>query len=276
MKRKQVIKGIILYPILCIIGIVAITPLFVLFQLAFSTQEELAKEGFWQVPSMTLENISAAWEKADMTQALINSVTITACGVVLTVFIACSAAYFIARFSDRFTDIVYQVFVFSMAIPTIVATVPLYIIMRSLNAINSLWGIILLLVTTSLPFAIFLYTGFIRSIPTDIEDAAKIDGCSNWGILWRIIFPILTPVTVTVVLLNTVYFWNEYGRTVFFLQKRELYTVPLAISTFIQQYSTSWGLMAGGAFVAVIPVIVLFLLLQKYYIKGISGGAVKG
>jgi raffinose/stachyose/melibiose transport system permease protein len=135
---------------------------------------------------------------------------------------------------------------------------------------------VILCVTSSLPFAIFLYTGFIKNTPRDMEEGAIIDGCNSFNVLWLILFPMLKPVTVTVVLLNTVYYWNEYGRSVFFLQKRELHTVPLAISMFVQQYSTSWSLMAGGAFVALIPAFIVFVVFQKHYVKGISSGAVKG
>ena len=276
MKTRRRLARAVLYPVVAVLSAISFIPFFVLFQITFSTPAEMTAQGIWHVPSFTLENIITAWNKSGLGQALLNSTIITCSGVVLTVVISCAASYIIARFKNRFTSIAYNVFVFSMAIPAIISTVPLYLTMRALGAINSLWGIVALCVTTSLPFAIFLYTGFIRSTPRDMEEAGIIDGCSNFSVLWRILFPVLKPVTLTVVLLNTVYYWNEYGRSVFFLQKRQLYTVPLAISTFIQQYSTQWGPMAGGAFVALLPAVVVFLAFQKYYVKGISSGAVKG
>jgi len=257
-------------------SLIAIIPFYILLQIAFSTPQQMSQSGVWHVPAFTMENIVTAWKKSGLGHAMLNSAIVTVSGVILTVLVSSAAAYQIARFSSKFTRVAYNVFIFSMAIPGIISTVPLYLLMRRIYAINSLWGIILLCVTSSLPFAVFLYTGFIRAVPREIEEAAIIDGCSYFSALWRVLFPVLKPVTTTVILLNTVYYWNEYGRSVFFLQKKAVYTVPLAISTFIDTYSTRWDLMAGGAIVAMIPAVVVFLVFQKYYIKGLQGGALKG
>ncbi|MCI2046626.1 MAG: carbohydrate ABC transporter permease [Faecalibacterium sp.] len=274
---KKHLKGTrwYLYPFMILLAAVAVLPLIVLFQLAFLPTSEITSGGIWQI-SYTLENVKEAWTSAGLGRAASNSFLLTIFSLAGTVTISCSAAYIIARFRTWATDLVYDIFIFSMAIPTIISTVPLYIIMRRIHAVNTLWGMVLLCITASLPFAIFLYTGTIRNISRDMEEAAIIDGCNNCNVLWRILFPVLKPTTLTVVLLNMVFYWNEYGRSVFFLQKRRVYTVPLAISTFAQQYSTQWGLVAGGAFLAMIPAVIVFLSFQKYYIKGIASGASKG
>lgn len=275
MKKKWKRSRWYLYPVMILLAAVAVLPLVILFQLAFLKPADLTAHGIWQA-AYSLDNITEAWSSAGLGRAALNSFVMTVFSLLGTVVFSCSAAYIIARFRNRVTDLIYDVFIFSMAIPTIISTVPLYIIMRRINAVNTLWGMVLLCITASLPFAIFLYTGTIRNISRDMEEAAIIDGCNNCNVLWRILFPVLKPTTLTVVLLNMVFYWNEYGRSVFFLQKRKVYTVPLAISTFAQQYSTEWGLVAGGAFLAMIPAVAVFLAFQKYYIKGIASGATKG
>lgn len=249
---------------------VSLLPLFVLMRLAFH-EPALAGQG-----QLTLSNFSTAFRSADLFHGMGNSAVIALFSLLLTVAFSCGAAYEIARYPSGFHAAVYALFIFSMAIPAIISTVPLYILMRRLGLINTRWGMVLLNVAFSMPFAIFLYTGFIKSMAKDMEEAAKIDGCSAFGCFWRVLFPVLKPVTSTVILLNAVTFWNEYGKAVFFLQKQSLYTMPLSISLFIQKYGADWELMAAAALVALIPAVTVFLFFQKYYIKGLAAGAVKG
>jgi raffinose/stachyose/melibiose transport system permease protein len=252
-------------------------PFLVLLQLAFnSPQSIVGGNTIWRVPSFTLANIAEAWTRSNLLNALKNSAIITLGSVSLNVFASSSAAYQIARFPTKFSRGFYMTLIFSMAIPAIVTTVPLYLIMRGIGAINTLWGMILLNTTGLLPFATFLMTSFIEAMPRDMEEAAMIDGCTRFTSFFKVVLPLLRPAVITVILLNTVSVWNEYGRSVFFLQKSKMFTVPLATSTFIQKYSAEWELLAAGAFIGLIPAVIVFLLFQKQYINGLTAGAVKG
>ncbi len=273
---KKYITKAILYIAITIITLFSIIPFLILLQIVFSTPQQMSESSVWHIPAFSMANIATAWKKSNLGHSMINSTIITITSLILTVFSSSSAGYAIARNPNRVHSAIYNVFIFSMAIPGIISTVPLYLLMRSINAVNSLWGMVMLCSTASLPFAIFLYTSFIRATPKDIEEAAIIDGCSKFSAFWNVLFPVLKPITATVILLNAINYWNEYGRAVFFLQKKEVYTVNLAIATFINKYSTNWSLMAGGTIIAMIPPVVIFLTFQKYYIKGLSSGAVKG
>lgn len=259
-----------------VMAYISLIPLMVLLQLAFHQPSQLTQNGFFSLQGMTLQNFGLAFESSNLFLGMINSARIAAASLLLTVLFASAASYEIARFPSKLNNTAYVLFLFSMAIPSIISTVPLYILMRKLGAINTLWGMILLNTAFAMPFAIFLYTSFIKSMARDMEEAAKIDGCSAAGCFFRVLFPIMKPVTSTVILLNAVTFWNEYGRAVFFLQKQSVYTMPLSISLFIQKYGADWELMAAAALVALIPVVTVFLAFQKYYIKGLAAGAVKG
>lgn len=273
---KKHLSRTALYIVIAIITLLSVIPFLILLQIVFSTPQQMSESSIWHVPTFTMKNIAGAWRKSNLGHSMINTAIITIGALVLTVFSSSAAAYAIARNPTKTNKSIYNVFIFSMAIPGIISTVPLYLLMRSINAVNSLWGMVMLCSTSSLPFAIFLYTSFIRATPKDVEEAAIIDGCSKFSAFWKVLFPILKPITATVILLNAINYWNEYGRAVFFLQKKEVYTVNLAIATFINKYSTDWSLMAGGTVIAMIPAVVIFLVFQKYYIKGLSSGAVKG
>jgi raffinose/stachyose/melibiose transport system permease protein len=128
----------------------------------------------------------------------------------------------------------------------------------------------------ALPFSIFLFSGYLKSVPREIEEAAVIDGCTPFTAFWRITFAFLQPVTAAVIILNGISIWNNYGQAVFLLQTEQVRTVPLAISLFFQQYGAHWNLVAASAFLAVVPALAVFLGFQNHFIKGITAGAVKG
>ena len=259
-----------------VMAFLSLIPLLVLLQLAFHQPSQLTGNGVLSFQGITLRNFPVAFESSNLLQGMRNSAVIAVLSLILTVLFASAASYEIARFPSALNGLAYLLFLFSMAIPSIISTVPLYILMRRLGAINTRWGMILLNTAFAMPFAVFLYTSFIKSMARDMEEAAKIDGCSVAGCFFRVLFPIMKPVTSTVILLNAVTFWNEYGRAVFFLQKQSVYTMPLSISLFIQKYGADWELMAAASLVALVPVVTVFLIFQKYYIKGLAAGAVKG
>lgn len=259
-----------------LLAIIALVPFIVLLQLSLNLPSMMVGKTIWRLPDFTFDNITLAWNKSQLAKAMVNSLIITGFSVTGIVIFASCAAYQIARFRSKVTILFSNILIFSMAIPSIVSTVPLYLLMRKLEAINTLWGMILLNITYNLPFAVFLMSNFIRNINMSMEEAAIIDGCSCFSAFFRVLFPIMKPIVTTVILLNSVAIWNEYGKSVFFLQKSKLFTVPLKISMFMQQYTASWELMAAGALVGMLPPVIIFFCFQKYYVQGMTAGAVKG
>lgn len=250
----------------------ALIPLYFLLVTALNTPQ-------WHnvlVPEFHYQNFFVAWKKSQLGLALYNSFIITSFSLVLIVIVSSSAGYAISRVKNLFHRILFNALIFSMMIPQIINTVPLYILMRRINGINTHWAMVLLLTTAAIPFAVFLYASFIDSMSTDIEESAYIDGCTRFMCFWKAIFPLLKPVSSTVIILNAVSIWNNYGTSVFFLQKQYMKTVPLAISSFVQTYGANWNLMAAAAFIGMIPAVTVFLFFQKYFIKGIAAGSVKG
>jgi raffinose/stachyose/melibiose transport system permease protein len=216
-----------------------------------------------------------AWRYSHLGRAIFNSAVITAGAVAVVVALAGAAGYSLCRFPHRLNRIILATLLAAMMVPGIINTVALYTLMISVRGISTYWAMILVLACNALPFSVFLYTSFIRTIPRDIEDAAVIDGCSRGSLFWRITFRLVQPVTGAVVILQGLGFWNNYGQAVFFLQRQEMRTIPLAISLFFQQYGANWNLMAAAACIGMAPAVIAFLIFQRSFVSGITTGAVK-
>ena len=161
-------------------------------------------------------------------------------------------------------------------IPPLSVLVPLYKTLVTIKGINTYWGIILISVTYNLPISIFLFTNFINTITTALDEAALIDGCSKISVFFRIVLPNLKPVTASVIILTGVYIWNDYSFQMYILQKKDLRTVTLAIGSFFTENAANLNAGAAAALLAIIPPIILYLTMQKYFVQGIADGAVKG
>lgn len=262
--------------VITIISMVSLVPFYVLLYLSLKSPTRTFFDGFVMIPDFYFSNFSEAWRVSKIGLAIGNSLVITIGAVVLVVLLSSSAGYAIARFSNRTNRIIFYTFLLSMMIPAIIITVPLYTLMRTIGGINTHWAMILLTASTALPFSVFLYTSFIRTMPREVEESAIIDGCTYFTAFWRVTFHFVRPVTSAVVILSGLGIWNNYAQAVFFLQSQDMRTVPLAVSMFFQKYGAQWNLMAAAAVIGLAPAVVAFLIFQKYFIKGITAGALKG
>ncbi|WP_420897782.1 carbohydrate ABC transporter permease [Halalkalibacterium halodurans] len=232
----------------------------------------------WALPDyFTLENFATAWERANLGNAFINTGLITAGAAVLLILFGSMAAYPLARRETKLNRFVLLFFVAIMVVPPLTALVPLYQMVVNLGMLNTRTIAILNNLAAFLPLTIFLYAGFIRStIPKELEEAAKIDGCNTISIFFRIVFPLLKPVTASVLIISCVFIWNDYQFAIFFLQSKDVHTLTVALASFFGENQSNLNLVAAAAFMAMLPMTILFLFLQKYFIAGLSSGSVKG
>jgi raffinose/stachyose/melibiose transport system permease protein len=265
-------KWLVLVTIL--IGLFHIVPLYLLAVTSLKNDSDLSSK--WILPDyLYLDNFTNAWKNANLGTAFVNNIIITVVSVLVVLVIGAMASYPLARFQTKLNKIMYVVFISALIVPPLSILVPLYQFIVDLGGLNSYWAIICLNVTFNLPMTIFLFTGFISTIPRELDEAAMIDGASRVGLFFKIILPLLKPVTVTVVILTGVAVWNDYQFSVFFLQSSEKATLTVALSTFFSQYNNSLGWVAAGSLVAMLPITVLYLFLQRYFIQGMAAGAVK-
>ena len=262
---------------IALICFLCIIPFYVLLVLSLNSPQRTFYEGNIFVPEFHLQNYIDAWVKSQIGTAIINSAIITAGTLGLAIFAGGMAGYAIARHTSRFNKVGFAVLIGCMMIPGIINTVPLYTLMKDINAINKLWGMILVCTTLAMPSAVFIFTMFIRALPKELDEAAALDGCSGFATFWRVIFPLIKPATAAFVILNGFGIWNNYAQAVFFLQSRAKQNIPQALSVFFQQFAgAKWHLMAATAVIAIIPVIIIFLIFQRQFMKGLTEGALKG
>lgn len=258
-----------------LICVLHVLPFYVLMTTSFKAPSDLSSK--WVMPGyLYLDNFANAWREAELANSFLNNVIVTAGAGLLLVAVGSIASYPLARYRTRLNRAVYGIFVSAMIVPPLSILVPLYRVMVDIGAMNRLWGIILLHVTFALPITIFLYTGFIRSIPMELEEAALIDGAGRFKLFYLILMPLLKPITATVIIVTCVNIWNDYQFSVFFLQRKEVHTITIALSGFFSQYNNYIGWVAAGSFLGAIPITAVYLLLQRYFIQGLSSGAVKG
>ncbi len=257
------------------IGIIHFIPLYITLTVAGKPKTDLSSR--WLPPtSIYLENFTLAIERAKIFNAMKNSLIVTVISLILIIGLGTMAAYPLARNRSKFNKLVLLFVLAVMMIPPLSMLVPLVTIMSRVGGISTYWGIVVVLVTFQLPISIFLYASFIKTIPIELDEAALIDACSPFMIFYRIILPLLKPVTATVIILTGVNIWNDFQFSLFLLQSQASRVVTLAVSTFFSQSSSNFGAAAAAAIIAVLPISLMFLFLQRYFIQGMVDSAVKG
>ena len=226
--------------------------------------------------TFTLENFPYVISKMKYWGAMANTAFITAMALVIVVVLASLAGFAIARFRHKLFSGYYKLIVTLMVIPFIGCLLPLTTISVKLGLYNSIWGCILIQAAWNMPFAVFLYTGFMQGIPAELEEAAYLDGCKPVGVYGRIFLPLLAPVTATCCIRQGVGMWNDYLVSRTLLNENKNPTLMVGITGFFGSRGSELAYAMTGVLLVSIPMVIMFLFLQKYFIKGIAAGAVKG
>jgi ABC-type sugar transport system, permease component len=230
----------------------------------------------WDLPwPPALANIGEAWDRAQLGVALLNSAYVTALTVALVLVLSVTAAYSLTRLRPPRRALLFMLVLAPLIIPTEVLIVPLFAMFKALGLINSLPGLALFNVVGTVSFATVVLTGFFRTIPQDVVDAAQIDGAGRIDVLLRIMIPLARPGILTVAVLVAVLTWNDFGGSLVLIQKPDAFTVQLALSRFSTFYATDQGLTFAGMAIAILPPLLVFLVLQRSFIRGLTAGVVR-
>ncbi|MGG5252399.1 carbohydrate ABC transporter permease [Neobacillus sp. SM06] len=224
---------------------------------------------------MQFQNYVSAFEKLDYLKVFSNSLIITVASNVVLVIFCSMAAYMLVRTKKKISNIIFMTFVAAMIIPFQSIMIPLIKTAGNLGLLNSIWGLVIMYLGFGSGMTIFLYHGFIKGIPLELEEAAIIDGCSRFGVFFRIVFPLLKPITVTIVILNSLWIWNDFLLPSLTLQNPEFRTIPLATFFFFGQYTKQWDLALAALVMGIVPLLIFFFAMQKHIIKGITSGSIK-
>jgi len=207
--------------------------------------------------------------------AAISSVIITAGSVFFLVLIGSVCAYAIARTTSRLGSMLYIAFVLGIVLPPQLAVVPLFIVMRNLGLVGTYPGMIILYVGLLTPLSVFLYAGFVRTLPKDFEEAAQVDGASTMRIYLRVILPLMRPVTWTVAILTGLFVWNDFFTSLIFLSGSDKVTIPVAVYSLVEAQAGQWNLAFAAIVLALTPAVLFYLVAQRQIVNGLAGG-VKG
>ncbi|MFD2922459.1 carbohydrate ABC transporter permease [Halobacillus naozhouensis] len=276
MKNKEKKSRRFFTVVALIVTLFHLIPFYILITTSLKASNDFSSK--WVLPSsIHIENFMKAWEQASLGNAFINTTIITAGAALLLIVFGSLAAYPLARMNTRLNKFVYFLFIAIMIVPPLTALVPLYKMVVDMGMMNTHEIAILNNMAAFLPLTIFLYAGFIRStIPKELEEAAKIDGASTLKIFFKVVFPLLKPITATVLIISCVFIWNDYQFAIFFLQDESVQTLTVALASFFGQNQSNLNLVAAAAIMSMLPMTILFLFLQKYFVAGLSSGSVKG
>lgn len=276
-KTSTITKNVLLF----LLALFFLSPIYIIITNSFKNRQELYENVLALPESFSFQYYLEAMEKMNFLSALGNSLYITILSVFFIVILSSMTAWMLARTNNKLSNIIFMTFIATMLIPFQTLMMPLMQLMGSITndlnipMFNTREGLIFMHVGFSSSLSVFLYHGFIKSIPITLEEAATIDGASKFGVFWRIIFPMLKPITVTVMILNVINIWNDYLLPSLTLTDRGLRTIPLSTFYFFGEFTIQWNLAMAGLMLTIIPVVIFYVLAQKHIIKGIGEGAVK-
>jgi raffinose/stachyose/melibiose transport system permease protein len=257
-------------------GVLVVYPLLIMLASSLKTTGEIFANPLNLIPeTIRLVNYVEAWNQANFGTYFRNSLFVGVISVLLILFFGSMAAYVLARFNFPGNRAIYLLFLAGFMIPIRLAIVPLFVMMRDLHLLDTLWSLIVVYIAGGMPFTIFLMVNFFRHVPRDLEDAAVLDGAGPFQVYYQIMLPLVRPALATVGLFHFLSVWNDFFFPLIFIRSANLRTVPLGVSTFFGEYSNDWSLMFAALSISIMPVIIVYLLASKQFIAGLTAGAIK-
>ncbi len=280
MKKKNtklLLFSVFKYVMLIAASIVAIIPVVVCVFTAFKTEEEYQSTSALMLPRsfLYLENFKVAFTKANMLRGFLNTALVLVVVLTASVLISSMIAYVLNRFKFIGNGLIRNLFMFAALLPGIAMQVTIYEIMNSFHLINHLYGYMICLMGTDI-ISIYIFLQFFENLSTSLDESAIIDGCTYFGVFFKILLPLLKPAIMTTLVLKGVGVYNEYYAANLYLQSKELKTISTALYTFTGPYGSQYNYICAGVLITIIPILIIFIVFQKQVYGGLASGAVKG
>lgn len=271
---EKVFKAIITIPI-AVYSLISVYLLLNVFITGFKSPGEFMVNPIGIPRKWDFSNYVTAWEMAKFSIYFKNSIIITAFSLVTITIIASMAAYGIARYKYKFSNTAYMYFLMGIMFPLQLYILPLFLVERNFGLLNSHLGLIITYTATAQSFSIFLLTGFFRTLPKELEEAARLDGAGDYRIFLQIMLPLCKPIIVTVLILNLIGIWNDFFLPLVFIQKAVLRTIPLGFMVFTGSNPSNYSLIFAATAISIIPIVIAYMFSSKVFIKGLVSGAIK-
>lgn len=263
--------------IMSVVAVIFIAPILIIVNYSFKTKKELYLGSPLSLPSsFQLDNYKKAFDKLNLATTFTNTFLYTAVSVLILALLCGTTAWAIARCRARFFKFCYIYFIVGILIPYQALFLPIYIIGYKLNLTNTRYGIIFMYVATGISFGVFLMTSFMSTVPIELEEAARIDGCSVFRTYFTVVMPLLKPAMATLIIMQAFQIWNDYLLASLYVSKKNLKTLTVAIQSLFSAQTSDYTTAMAAIVISVLPIAILFMCLQKYFIKGMTVGAVKG
>lgn len=268
------IKNMLLYLFLIVIGLVFVLPIIWIFISSLKSSSELFSWPPSLVPQkITFDNYINVFNKGNFAIYFKNSTIVTTIATILTLLFNSMAGYALAKFKFKGNNLIFFLFIATLMIPLEVIMVPIFIVLRTMGLYNTLWGIIIPPAAT--PTGVFLIRQYMTTIPDEVIESARIDGASEWRIFSMIILPLAKPVLTALTIFSVMWRWNDFLWPFVVLSSEKRYTIQVAIANFVGQFSVDWNSLLAMNIVAMIPVLLVFIFFQRYFVKGIAMSGMK-
>lgn len=274
--RMQRLNSYLIRLLLILGSLVAMLPIYMAVVNSFKTQGEMFQSFLALPTTLHWENYSDAFNKINLLGSSLNSAIVSFLGIGGIVFCASLAGYKLSRTSGRLSNLIFFLFIASMLVPFHSIMIPLTRVAKGMGVQGSTYGLALIYIGLGVNMAIFLYHGFVKSIPRELEESAQMDGCNEFQTFFQIIFPLLLPITVTIAILDFLWIWNDFLLPLLMLTDVNRYTLILSTNMLFGEYNKEWPLILSSLVLTAIPVILIYAFFQKFIMEGIAEGAVKG
>lgn len=263
------------YALLILFALFSLLPLTLMWTAALRKSGEVFQNPFSLPKALEFANFAKAWTIGRFGDYFLNSIILSVPTVLGVVALSCLAGYGIARFKFRGRNIIFYTLLLGLMVPFQSIMIPLFYQLRDLGLLGTYWAFILPAIALGLPFGVFLMQSFFQDLPQELANAAKVDGCNEFQTFWRIMLPLAGPAVSSLTVFQFMFTWNAFLMPLLYLQKEELRPIPLGIMFFQGKYTQDVSLIAAGVSIATIPVIIVYLIFQRQFIKGLTAGAIK-
>ncbi len=272
----QLVTGGLAQALLVANTLLVVLPMVFMVLSSLKTTREIFQRPFAFPTVFRWGNYAEVWGAAHFAVYFRNSLIVTLASMVLILASGTLAAYALGRYQFRGNDLLFLFFLSGIMVPIRLAVIPLFVLMRDLRLLETFWSLILVYAASGLPSAIFILTGFFRALPQDLDNAARLDGAGELGILVRVLLPLVRPALAIVTVYNIIPIWNDFFFPLVFIHQDAVKTLPLGLTVFFGQYQTNWALLFAGLTLAAAPILALYVAMSRQFIKGLTAGAVKG
>ncbi|SEA67992.1 raffinose/stachyose/melibiose transport system permease protein [Thalassobacillus cyri] len=263
------------YVIAFVVASISLYPLFLMIMSSFKPSNEIFMNPLSLPKSFSLEPYRNLLEQVPFMTYFYNSVVVSVTAVLLILICGSLAAFYIARYTFWWNNALFFFFLMGMMIPIKLGIVPLFILMKDLGLTNSLWSLIFIYTATGIPLSILILTGFFRTMPIELEEAARIDGATDLRILWNVLLPLMRPALGTVMIINFIQAWNDFFFPLIFISNEMKKTIPVGMLSLFGEYSADWGALFAGLTLSSLPMMILFFIASKQFMEGLTAGAIK-